>query len=75
VSKVTCQPGERIRIGGNIEIIIVRIKPDVVEMSIQLPPGVAMCKQSPTENGIDRSLEAFYSNPDNEQSPYVVECN
>ncbi|RIK78405.1 MAG: hypothetical protein DCC68_15440 [Planctomycetota bacterium] len=75
MSKVICLPGERIRIGGNIEIVIVRTKPDMVEMSIQLPPGVSLCKQSPTASSADRSVESYYSSSDNEQSPYVVECS
>ena len=75
MSKVTCQPGERIRIGGNIEIVVLRTADDAVEMAIHLPVGVAMCKQSPSATGGERSLESFDENSDNDKSPYFVACN
>jgi hypothetical protein len=75
MSQVVCKSGERIRIGGNIEIVIVRAGPGVVELSINLPPGVAVCKQLAAADAGQRSVDTFYATESDEKSPYLVECD
>lgn len=75
MSQVVCKSGERIRIGGNIEIVVVRTEPDLVEMAIYLPPGVAICKQNARSQLGQRSLETFAAPHARDESPYIVESN
>jgi sRNA-binding carbon storage regulator CsrA len=75
MSHVICKSGERIRIGGNIEIVVVRSEPNAVELAITLPPGVAMCKQNAEFDGIERSLQSYGASQTADESSFLAECN
>jgi sRNA-binding carbon storage regulator CsrA len=75
MSHVLCKSGERIRIGGNIEIVVVRSDPNAVELAITLPPGVAMCKQDAEFDGIERALQSYCASRTADESSFLAECN